>query len=116
MKIRLLAAVCCTAAALHAANAAEERLQSATNVFKEVMGIREKSIPQDLLNKAACIVIVPDLKKAAFLVGGKYGKGFIMCRREGGVGWSAPGAVRVEGGGIGFQIGASEMDILMLVM
>ena len=99
-----------------AASDAPKRLQSAAQAFKEVMGIPDKSIPQDLLSKAECIVIVPDLKKGAFIVGGKYGKGFLSCRKKGGVGWSAPGAIRIEGGSVGFQIGGSEMDVFMLVM
>ena len=78
--------------------------------------IPDKSIPQDLLNKAECIVIVPDLKKGAFIFGAKYGRGFLSCRRKSGQGWSAPGAVRIEGGSIGFQAGGSEMDVFMLVM
>jgi lipid-binding SYLF domain-containing protein len=61
-------------------------------------------------------VIIPDLKKGAFIVGGKYGKGFVSCRKKDGVGWSAPGSVRIEGGSVGFQIGGSEMDVFMLVM
>ena len=96
-----------------AASDAPKRLQSAAQAFKEVMGIPDKSIPQDLLSKAECIVIVPDLKKGAFIVGGKYGKGFLSCRKKNGVGWSAPGAIRIEGGSVGFQIGGSEMDVFM---
>ena len=61
-------------------------------------------------------MIVPGLKKGAFIVGAKYGKGFVSCRRAGGVGWSAPGSVRVEGGSFGFQMGGSETDVFMLVM
>jgi lipid-binding SYLF domain-containing protein len=61
-------------------------------------------------------VIVPDLKTAAFVVGGKYGKGYVSCRNAGGAGWSAPGTVRIEGGSVGFQIGASSTDLIMLVM
>jgi SH3 domain-containing YSC84-like protein 1 len=99
-----------------AASDAPKRLQSAAQAFREVMGIPDKSIPQDLLSKAECIVIVPDLKKGAFIVGGKYGKGFLSCRKKSGVGWSAPGAIRIEGGSVGFQIGGSEMDVFMLVM
>jgi SH3 domain-containing YSC84-like protein 1 len=95
---------------------APERLQAAADAFKEVMGIPDKSIPQDLLERAQCIVIVPGLKKGAFFVGAKYGKGFVTCRRSGGVGWSAPGAVRVEGGSIGFQWGGTETDAFVLVM
>src|SRR5882757_2243376 len=99
-----------------AASDAPKRLQSAAQAFKEVMGIPDKSIPQDLLEKAECIVIIPDLKKGAFIVGGKYGKGFVSCRKKDGVGWSAPGSVRIEGGSVGFQIGGSEMDVFMLLM
>ncbi len=95
---------------------APKRLQAAADVFKEVMDIPDKSIPQDLLNKAQCIVIVPGMKKGAFVIGAKYGRGFVSCRLKSGVGWSAPGAVRVEGGSFGFQIGGSETDVMMLVM
>ena len=116
MNSRLLAAFALGAGLLSAASDAPKRLQSAAGALKEVMDIRDKSIPQDLLNKAQCIVIVPDLKKGAFIIGAKYGKGFVSCRQKGGVGWSAPGAVRVEGGSIGLQIGGSEMDLFMLVM
>jgi lipid-binding SYLF domain-containing protein len=61
-------------------------------------------------------VIVPDLKTAAFVVGGKYGKGYVSCRNVGHAGWSAPGTVRIEGGSVGFQIGGSSTDLIMLVM
>jgi lipid-binding SYLF domain-containing protein len=69
-----------------------------------------------LLEKAHCIVIVPSVKTAAFIVGAKYGKGFLSCRDKSGVGWSAPAAIRIEGGSVGFQIGASETDLILLVM
>src|SRR4029078_13657415 len=68
------------------------------------------------LENAHCIVIVPELKTAAFVAGGKYGKGFLSCRSRTGPGWSAPGAVRIEGGSVGFQIGGSSTDLIMLVM
>jgi len=103
-------------ATVSAASDAPKRLRSAAEAFKEVMGIPDKAIPQELLEKAECIVIIPDLKKGAFIVGGKYGKGFVSCRKKNGVGWSAPGSIRIEGGSVGFQIGASEMDVFMLVM
>lgn len=92
-----------------------ERLVEAGAVLQEIMDIKDKSIPQDLLDKAECAIIVPSLKKAAFILGGKYGRGFVTCRKAGG-GWGAPGAVKVEGGSIGFQIGGSETDVVMLVM
>jgi lipid-binding SYLF domain-containing protein len=115
MKLKFIAALTLGAGLMSAAEA-PERLEAAADALKEVMGIPDKSIPQDLLSRAQCIVIVPGLKKGAFLVGAKYGKGFVSCRRSGGVGWSAPGAVRVEGGSFGFQIGGSETDAFMLVM
>ncbi len=95
---------------------APERLEEAAVALQEVMEIPDKSIPQELLARAECIIIVPDLKKGAFIFGAKYGRGFASCRNENGVGWSAPGAVRVEGGSFGAQIGGSETDVFMLVM
>jgi lipid-binding SYLF domain-containing protein len=93
-----------------------KRLNDASIVFSEVMAAPDKGIPHDLLQKAHCIVIVPDLKTAAFVVGGKYGKGYLLCRNKSGAGWSAPATVRIEGGSVGFQIGASSTDLIMLVM
>ena len=116
MKLKLFAMFVLAAALASAASDADKRLQTAANAMKEVMGIPDKSIPQDLLNKAYCIVIVPDLKKGAFIVGGKYGKGFVSCRKKDNVGWTAPGAIRIEGGSFGFQIGGTEMDVFMLIM
>ena len=98
------------------AEKAQERLQDATTVFQEIMNTPEKGIPQDLLNKAHCIVIVPGVKKLALGIGGKYGRGFTLCRDKDHVGWGAPAAVRMEGGSIGWQIGGSESDIVLLVM
>lgn len=93
-----------------------KRLGEAATVFSEIMTSPDKGIPQELLEKAHCIVIVPDLKTAAFMVGGKYGKGYLSCRNTSGPGWSAPGTVRIEGGSVGFQIGGSSTDLIMLVM
>jgi lipid-binding SYLF domain-containing protein len=92
------------------------RLQEASAVFSEIMATPDKGIPEDMLANAHCIVIVPSLKTAAFLVGGKYGKGYISCRNKVAHGWSAPGTVRIEGGSVGFQIGGSTTDLIMLVM
>ncbi|HXP84847.1 MAG TPA: lipid-binding SYLF domain-containing protein [Bryobacteraceae bacterium] len=116
MKLRILATLVLGAGLVSAANDAPARLAAAATSFKEVMGIPDKSIPQDLLGKAYCIVIVPDLKKGAFVFGAKYGKGFVSCRKKDGVGWSAPGSIRVEGGSFGLQIGGTETDVFMLVM
>jgi lipid-binding SYLF domain-containing protein len=93
-----------------------ERLDDAATLFTEIMGTPDKSIPQDLLEKSHCIVLVPGLKKAAFGIGGKYGRGFAVCRQQGGPGWGPPAAIRIEGGSVGFQIGVSSSDVILLVM
>jgi lipid-binding SYLF domain-containing protein len=93
-----------------------KRMKAAVDVLGEIMNTPDKSIPQDLLNKAECVIVVPGLKKGAFIVGGKYGRGFVSCRKEGNVGWGAPGSMRVEGGSFGFQIGGAETDVVMLIM
>ena len=95
---------------------ADERLTEAANVFSEIMHAGDKGIPRDLVERAECAVIVPGLKKGAFVVGGQFGKGFVTCRDNKARGWSAPAAIRVEGGSLGFQIGGSETDVVMLVM
>lgn len=91
-------------------------MKEAVAVISEVMATPDKGVPEELLANAHCIVIVPGLKTAAFLVGGKYGKGYLSCRNKGGAGWSAPGTVRIEGGSVGLQIGGSTTDLIMLVM
>ncbi len=93
-----------------------DRLQNSLITLKEIMETPDKGIPQDLLDRAQCIVIVPGMKKGAFIVGAKYGKGYMSCRKKGGTGWTAPGSVRIEGGSFGFQIGGSETDVVLLVM
>src|SRR5437763_9636274 len=93
-----------------------KRLNEAAAVFGEIMATPDKGIPEDMLANAHCIVIVPGLKTAAFVVGGKFGKGYVSCRNATGSGWSAPGTVRIEGGSVGFQIGGSQTDLIMLVM
>src|SRR5207247_8721991 len=79
-------------------NEGVKRLDEAAAVFSEIMATPDKGIPQEMLENAHCIVIVPSLKTAAFLVGGKFGKGYVSCRNKGGTGWSAPSTVRMEGG------------------
>lgn len=92
----------------------DTRLRHTTEAFQDIMKTPDKGIPRDLLEKAQCIVIIPDLKKGAFLVGGKYGRGFASCRHE--AGWSSPAAIRIEGGSFGLQLGGSATDLIMLVM
>ena len=98
------------------ADTASERLHESAVVLKEILSAPDQNIPRDLLDDAHCVVVVPGMKHAAFLVGGKYGRGFIVCRQDARAGWGAPASVRVEGGSFGFQIGASETDVVMLVM
>jgi lipid-binding SYLF domain-containing protein len=94
----------------------DDRLDASADTLIDMMRASDKGIPQDLLNKAKCVVVVPGMKKAGFIFGAKYGRGFAACRRPGGSGWSAPAAMRVEGGSFGFQIGATETDVVLLVM
>jgi lipid-binding SYLF domain-containing protein len=102
--------------AMAVADSASERLTEAATVLQEVMSTPDKGIPQDLLSKAQCVIIIPGMKKGAIVVGGQYGRGFAECRQNDGTGWGAPAAVRVEGGSVGFQIGGSSTDVVMLVM
>ena len=95
---------------------ADDRLDASADTLIDMMRASDKGIPQDLLDKAHCVVVVPGMKKAGFIFGGEYGRGFAVCRRQGGSGWGAPAAMRSEGGSFGFQIGASETDVVLLVM
>jgi lipid-binding SYLF domain-containing protein len=106
----------CLSVAGWAGKAENDRLQAAGTVLKEIMATEDKAIPQDLFSKAQCAVIIPGAKKAGFIFGGKYGRGFAMCRMPDGKGWTGPVGVRIEGGTFGLQIGAAEVDIVMLVM
>lgn len=115
MRLTHVALLSLGAGLLYGASDAPKRLDAAADVITEIMASPDKGIPQDLLDKSECVVVVPGLKKGAFIIGGKYGKGFMLCRKAGG-GWSAPGSVRVEGGSFGFQIGGSETDVVLLVM
>ena len=90
------------------------RIQKATQVFHEIMTTPDKGIPRDLLSKAKCVAIVPGEEKLAFIFGGNYGKGLATCRTANG--WSAPMFVAVGGGSVGFQIGGSFTDAVMLFM
>jgi SH3 domain-containing YSC84-like protein 1 len=93
----------------------EKRIRESAGVLSEIMGAKDKGIPQDLLEKAQCVGVIPNLKRAGFIVGAKYGKGVVVCRTGAGA-WSAPSNVRVEGGSVGFQIGAGETDLVFIVM
>jgi lipid-binding SYLF domain-containing protein len=118
-------AACCTvlaasAATLGARGAAEmsatekQRLSEATTVLQTRADTPEHEIPQDTAHRAACVIVIPSVKKAAFIVGGEYGKGMLTCRNADG--WSAPAFVQIEKGSIGFQAGGEEIDLVLLVM
>ena len=83
-------------------------------MLSEIHGVPDKDIPQDLWDRAACVIVVPSLKKAAFIVGGEYGKGLMSCRHMGA--WSAPIFMQVGKGSWGLQIGAQSIDLVLLVM
>jgi lipid-binding SYLF domain-containing protein len=92
-----------------------KRLQRATEVFSEIMRTPDKGVPNDLLDKAECIAIVPGLKKGGLGIGGKYGKGVVMCRNQERR-WTAPSFISIEGGSFGLQIGFTQVDVVMLFM
>ena len=92
-----------------------KRLRRATEVFQEMMKTPDKGIPQDLLDKSECIAVVPGLKKGGLGLGGKYGKGLVMCRKRDRT-WTAPSFITIEGGSAGFQIGFEQIDVVMLIM
>jgi lipid-binding SYLF domain-containing protein len=90
------------------------RNEKAAQVFKQIMDTPDQGIPQELLESAKCIAIIPGDKKFAFILGGSYGRGVAVCRTA--HGWSAPLFVAIEGGSVGYQIGGSSTDLVMLFM
>ena len=94
----------------------QERLRASATVMNEIMQAPDKGIPQDLFDKADCVIVIPGMKKGAFVVGGEYGKGFAECREGTRSGWGGPSAVKLEGGSVGFQIGGESTDLILLVM
>jgi lipid-binding SYLF domain-containing protein len=98
------------------AHGIDKRIHESGLVLDEIMNAGDRAIPEDLLHKAQCVGIVPNLKRAGFIVGAKYGKGVLVCRTRDGQGWSGPSEIRIEGGSIGFQIGLGETDVVFVVM
>lgn len=92
----------------------ESRIKRATGVFEEIMNTPDKGIPHELLESAKCVAIIPGDLRFAFIFGGNYGRGLATCRTP--HGWSAPIFLAVEGGSVGYQIGGSSTDIVMLFM
>jgi len=94
----------------------DDRLENAAVVMYEIMKTPENSIPKDLLDRSVCVGIVPGEKKGAFIIGGSYGRGMLVCRRHGDGPWGAPSMIAVHGGSFGFQWGGSETDVVLVVM
>jgi len=107
----------CTFARNPDAKTEEDRLQNAGKVMQEILNVPD-NIPQDLLDKARCVVVMPSVLKAAFVVGGSYGRGAMVCRtgKEFSGPWGAPAMYALEGGSVGLQIGGEATDFVFLVM
>lgn len=90
-----------------------KRIQEAAAVLTEIHATPDKDVPQELWEKAQCVIVIPSLKKAAFVLGGEYGKGLMSCRRNGQ--WTAPVFMEMEKGSWGLQIGAQSIDLVLLV-
>ena len=104
---------------IYAADTKEDtRLKDSSTVLHEILNMPDKGIPHDLLNKSYCVVVYPSVKKAAFVVGGSYGRGVITCRTGQNYGgpWSAPAMFALEGASFGFQIGGEATDFVLLIM
>lgn len=93
----------------------KRRLEACHEVLQELLGGEER-IPRDLLDRAACVAVIPSVKKFALGVGGRYGKGAVVCRRNDGRGWGAPLMILLGGGSFGLQIGGQAADYVLLVM
>jgi lipid-binding SYLF domain-containing protein len=92
---------------------ATERLENATNVLHEIMGMPDKGIPEEVLEHAKCVAVVPHMVKGGFIFGGKGGKGVATCRTANG--WSAPAFITISGGNWGLQIGVEAVDLVMII-
>src|ERR1700758_988027 len=105
------------AAVLYAANKEQKRLESSGVVMQEIINIPE-DIPQEVIDKAECVIVFPSVLKAAFVVGASYGRGAMVCRTGKNFRgpWGAPAMYALEGGSVGFQIGGQATDLVLLVM
>jgi len=108
----LLAAAIASAADLTSSET--QRLSQATSVLREFRAAPDKGIPENLWTRAECVTVIPNLKKAAFIIGGEFGKGVMSCRT--GNAWSAPIFIELQKGSAGLQIGAEQADLVLLMM
>jgi len=111
----MVLALCASAAAQGVGTSEVKRIQEAAGVLRDIRAVPEKDIPASLWTKAKCVAVVPGLKRAAFIVGGEYGKGLVSCRRGSGD-WSPPVFIKIQKGSWGAQIGGEEVDLVLLVM
>ncbi len=109
-----LVGIASTAAAAELSTKATNRIRSAATILKEIHAVPDKDIPQELWDKAECVIVVPSLKKAAFIFGGEYGSGLMSCRHE--RQWGAPVFMQIGKGSWGLQFGAQSIDLVLLVM
>jgi SH3 domain-containing YSC84-like protein 1 len=94
-----------------------ERLGDAREVLEQIMGTPDKGIPEDLIARAACVGIIPSVKRFAIGLGGQHGSGYVLCRKNRGTGpWGAPSGFSMSGGSFGLQLGASATDYVLLFM
>jgi SH3 domain-containing YSC84-like protein 1 len=116
-KLALGVCIVFAASSLFAANKEQKRLENSGTVMQEVMGVPD-NIPQELLEKAECVIVFPSVLKGAFIVGGSYGRGAMVCRTgehfDGP--WGSPAMYALEGGSVGFQLGGQATDLVLLVM
>jgi lipid-binding SYLF domain-containing protein len=92
------------------------RLENSAAVVSEIMGIPDKGIPHDMLDKAVCVAVIPSEKKVALGLGASYGRGAMVCRRDGNGPWGAPSMITVGGANVGFELGGQATDFVLLVM
>ena len=111
--LSMLAAILTTTASAAVTDKLKTRIDEAAAVLTEIHGAPDKDIPKELWDRATCVIVIPSLKKAAFVFGGEYGKGLMSCRKGGA--WSAPVFMRLEKGSWGLQIGAQSIDLVLLV-
>ncbi|HVA94730.1 MAG TPA: lipid-binding SYLF domain-containing protein [Candidatus Dormibacteraeota bacterium] len=116
-KLALAVCILFVASSVFAANKEQKRLENSGTVMQEVMGVPD-NIPQELLEKAECIIVFPSVLKAAFVVGGSYGRGAMVCRtgEHFNGSWGSPAMYALEGASVGFQIGGQATDLVLLVM
>src|SRR5579864_4413141 len=112
----VIAGMCMPSAVADDKDASEEvhRLDAAATVLNEIMGTRDKGIPEEIMESAKCVAVVPSMLQGGFVVGASYGKGVATCKTP--TGWSAPAPFRIVGGSVGFQIGGEATDLVMVIM